>query len=102
MLATKLGIEDRVERYMKNSFITIKDHKSDFKENSEYRLINPAKTQTGKVSKTIVQNICVTLRIALNINQWRNTQDCIKWFKEYDKDNKCSFKITILKNFTHP
>ena len=45
MLAHKLGIVDRVEKYnAKNCFITIKDHKSNFKSNPECRLINPAKT----------------------------------------------------------
>ena len=55
MLAHRLGIVDRVEKYnTKNCFIMIKDHKSDFKTNPECRLINPAKTQIGKVSKIIV------------------------------------------------
>ena len=59
MLAHKLGIVDRVEKYnTKNCFITIKDHKSDFKTNPECRLINPAKTQIGRVSKIIVQDMC--------------------------------------------
>ena len=67
MLASKLGIVDRGEKYnTKNCFITIKDHKSDFKENPECRRINPAKTQIGKVSKIRVQDICASLRIALN------------------------------------
>ena len=43
----------------------IKDHKSDFKTNPECRLINPAKTQIGRVSKIIVQEICDSLRLAL-------------------------------------
>ena len=69
MLAHRLGIVDRVEKYnTKNCFITIKDHKSDFKTNPECRLINPAKTQIGRVSKIIVREICNPLRLALNIN----------------------------------
>ena len=44
MLAHRLGIVDRVEKYnTKNCFTTIKDHKSDFKTNPKCRLINPAK-----------------------------------------------------------
>ena len=44
ILAHRLGIVDKVEKYnTKNCFITIKDHKSDFKTNTECRLINPAK-----------------------------------------------------------
>ena len=89
MLAHRLGIVDRVEKYnTKNCFITIKDHKRDFKTNPECRLINPAKTQIGSVSK-----------IALNINQWRSTKDCIKWFEEYDKDDWCSFIKYDIKEF---
>ena len=62
VLAHRLGIVDRVEKYnTKNCFITIKDHKSDFKTNPECRLINPAKTQIGRVSKIIVQDICALL-----------------------------------------
>ena len=65
MLAHKLGIVDRVEKYnSKNCFITIKDHKSNFKTNPECRLINPAKTQIGRISKIIVQEICESLRRA--------------------------------------
>ena len=38
MLAHKLGIVDRVEKYnAKNCFFTIKDHKSNFKSNPEGR-----------------------------------------------------------------
>ena len=58
MLAHRLGFVDRVEKYnTKNCFITIKDHKSDFKTNPECRLINPAKTQIGRARKIIVQEI---------------------------------------------
>ena len=100
MLASKLGIVDRVEKYnTKNCFITIKDYKSDFKRNPGCRPINPAKTQIGKVSKIIVQDIRASLRLALNINQWRSTQDCIKWFKEYDKEDRSSFIKYDIKEF---
>ena len=45
VLAHRLGIVDRVEKYnTRNCFITIKDHKIDFKSNPECRLIKPAKT----------------------------------------------------------
>ena len=100
MLAHRLGIVDRVEKYnTKNCFITIKDHKSDFKTDPECRLINPAKTQISRVSKIIVQDICASLRLALNINQWRSTKDCIKWFEEYDKDDRCSFIKYDIREF---
>ena len=78
MLAHRLLIVDRVEKYnTKNCFITIKDHKMDFKTNPECRLINPA----------------------LNINQWRSTKDCMTWFEEYDKDDRCSFIKYDIREF---
>ena len=100
MLAHRLGIVDRVEKYnTKICFITIKDHKSDFKTNPECRLINPAQTQIGRVSKITVQDIFASLRLELNINQWRSTKDCIKWFEEYDKDDRCSFIKYDIREF---
>ena len=61
--------------------------------------MNPSKTQMGKISKVILQDICVTLRIVLNNNQWHSTEDCIKWFKDYDKNVKCSFIKYDIKDF---
>ena len=35
----------------------------------------------------------------MSINQWRSTNDCIKWFEEYEKDNRCSFIKYDIKDF---
>ena len=52
-IATNLNITGRVECMAKNeAFITLKDHKDDFNVNPECSLINPAKSELGKVSKT--------------------------------------------------
>ena len=53
--------------------------------------------QIGRVSKINVQEICNSLRLALNINQWKSTKDCIKWFEE--KDDGCSFIKYDYKDF---
>ena len=91
-MARKLKVEGRIEKYIiKKCFITIKDHKSDFQSNPTCRLINPSKSQMGKISKIILQDICAILRIALNINQWHSTEDCIEWFHNLDKNDKCFF-----------
>ena len=39
------------------------------------------------------------LRTALNIKQLWKTSDCIKWFIEYDKNNKCYFVIYDIRKF---
>ena len=43
-ITTKLGIDDRVfETKKRPAFITVKDHKSNFRNNVQTRLINPTK-----------------------------------------------------------
>ena len=37
--------------------------------------------------------------MALNINQWRSTKDCIKWFEEYEENDRCSFIKYDIKDF---
>ena len=72
---------------------------NDFKSNPECRLINPAKTQIGRVSKIIVPEICDSHSLALNINQWRSTENCIKLFEEYEKNDRCPFIKYDIKDF---
>ena len=52
----------------KPAYITIKDHKENFNINPKCRLINPAKSELGKVAKTIVENIN-SVRGKLHCNQ---------------------------------
>ena len=44
-------------------YVTVKDHK----ENEEYRLINPAKTDIGKCSKQILQKIIEELNDKIRV-----------------------------------
>ena len=54
-IATKLNIDHKINSIAKQpAFITIKDHKANFKTNPSYRLINPAKSDIGKISKRIL------------------------------------------------
>ena len=55
-------------------FVTIKDHKDNFRVNRKYRLLNPTKSELGKISKHILQQIRINIRTALNVNQWQNNQ----------------------------
>ena len=53
-IVTKLEIADRVcKTELKNANITIKDHKENFINNPKCRLLNPTKTELGKISKQI-------------------------------------------------
>ena len=63
-----------------NCFITIKDYKENFSNQLKVRLINPAKNELGRISKTILDNINIKLFKRAKINQWKNMVSTIKWF----------------------
>ena len=82
-----------------NCFITLKDHKSDFQNNPTVRLLNPAKNELGRISKTILDKINVNLRNSLHLNQWKNTQEVIDWFKGIDNEQIYKFIMFDIKDF---
>ena len=85
-ISHNLGIGDRIDTMAKTpAFITLKDHKDNFETNPKCRLINPSKSELGKVSKTILDNINNRLREVLHVNQWKNSSSVIDWFNSIDK-----------------
>ena len=81
-IVTKLEIQERVFKTIpREAFITVKDHKEDFPNNMKCRLINPAKPDTGKISKKILENVIFVVKSKGKYNHWRNTQEVITWFK---------------------
>ena len=51
-ISTMLEIRDRVKRTARTpSFVTLKDHKDNFHSSPTCLLINPSKSELGKVSK---------------------------------------------------
>ena len=63
-----------------NAFLTIKDHKNNFPNSIKCRVINPASNNLGKVSKRILDDVNSKCRVASGVNQWKSTQDVLKWF----------------------
>ena len=49
----------------KQAFITLKDYKDNFENNPKYRLLNPAKSEIGIISKHHLQRINDKLRDAM-------------------------------------
>ena len=82
-----------------NCFITLKYHKENFQNNPSVRLINPAKNELGRLSKFIIQAISKELRHKFNLNQWKNTEDVIDWFKRINEKQLCKFVIFDIKDF---
>ena len=57
-IADKLSIGNRIECMKKReAFISLKDHKENFENNPKCRLINPAKSDSGKISKLILDKV---------------------------------------------
>ena len=55
------------------------------------RLINPSKTELGKISKNIIQNIVTNVKKADYSNFWKNSYDTIEWFKKIKNKSKATF-----------
>ena len=75
----------------REAFISLKYHKENFENNPKCRLINPAKSDSGKISKLILNKVNTHLRTILNVNQWRNTQNVIEWFGNIEQKSRHSF-----------
>ena len=65
-------------------FISLKDNKL------SCRLINPAKSELGVVSKKIIEHINNTIREQARLNQWKNSAAVTEWLhKNTKKRNYC-------------
>ena len=82
-----------------NCYITIKDHKENFLNQPKARLINPAKNELRRISKTILDNINMKLFQATKINQWKNTVSAIKWFISLKDKHLMKFIMFDNKDF---
>ena len=91
-IATKLGIDDRVDTTAnKDAFITLKDHKPNFANKPTCRLINPTKSEIGKISKVTLDRINNKITRASKFNQWKNSTSVIEWFKAIENKQHHSF-----------
>ena len=97
-IAEDLKLDDRIEPFSQDeTFITLKDHKGNFQNNTKCRLINPAKSEIGIISKHYIETINNAIREKTQVNQWRNTKLVIEWFKAIKNKSKCSFiKFNIV------
>ena len=65
-ISKRLDLQDRIEQYAeKDAFITLKDHKDNFENNTKCRLLNPAKSEIGIISKSHLQDINASIIIII-------------------------------------
>ena len=94
-IALELDIADRVHETSKQDcFLSLKDHKPNFQNNPKCRLINPTKTNLGRVSKQKLQRIVENVKKKTKLIQWKNTSAVIRWFKNIPNPNN---KLTFIE-----
>ena len=93
-------VADRFDTMAKQEcFVTLKNHREDYRTNPKYCLLNPTKSQLGKISKQILQKINKTLRSKLNLNQWQNSREVIEWFKNIQQKSSHTFTVFDIQEF---
>ena len=93
--ASKQHINDRLGKFQKkDAYILFKDHKPNSINKLQTILINPSKTELGKISKNIIKNIVTNVSEASHSNLWRNSFDTIEWFRKIK--TKALYNLTSL------
>ena len=91
-ITDQLDISDRVEKIaLKDSYITVKDHKNEFPNKIACRLINPTKPNIGKISKQFLDKINKELKNELKLKLLKNTEETIEWFQNLENKKQLQF-----------
>ena len=91
-IATELELQDRIFKTSKRqATINLKDHKPLFREKVPTRLLNPTKSEIGKVSKQKLSKVIAVVRKQTGYNQWINTNATTKWFREQPNKQRLHF-----------
>ena len=99
-IATNLKLSDRIEKLAEApAYITLKDHKENFRSKPPCRLINPSKNEIERISKIVSETINKKLLKELDFNQWMNTDDVIRWFRNIPNKSKYKFIQLDIKEF---
>ena len=81
------------------AYITVKDDKDEFPNKIQCRLINPSKSNLGKISKVILDKINRHLVASTNINQWKYKQNVLNWFDKIENKRDVAFIQFDIENF---
>ena len=99
-IADKLELSDRIEKYSDSpAYLLLKDHKDNFDNDPKCRLINPAKTNIGKISKQLLQEINREVREKTGLTQWQSTGEVLNWFKDITHKDKKKFMQMDIVDF---
>ena len=99
-IATNLGLQERINCFMEKSpMITLKDHKDGFRERPQVRLLNPANTNIGKISKHILDRINLDIRSKTNLPLWRSSKEVLNWFRNLEDKKRLKFMKYDICNY---
>ena len=99
-IVKELEMSERVFKTMpRAAFLTLKDHKENFQNNPQMRLLNPTKCEAGKISQKILTRILKQLRKKMKLMQWQNTDAVIEWFKGLSNKKKKRFIQLDIESF---
>ena len=99
-IAEDLELADRIDKLTNNEcYITLKDHKEQFQNRPKVRLINPAKSNIGQISKVYLQEINELIIEKTKLHQWRSTSEVIAWFDSVVNKARCSFLTLDVVDF---
>lgn len=95
------NIEDRAQPFTPVwPCITIKDHKDNYLNNTQIRLICPDECDLGKLSKEILDKYIPSFRNKIKLEVWTNTQNAIAWFTNIKYKDKYKLLQTYIKNYS--
>ena len=98
--ASKLKLEDQIQILDDNdAYIFIKDHKEGFPDKISCRLINPSKTDIGKISKQILDKVNTSILEKTKVNQWKITSSVIEWYYNIKRKDQCWFVVFDIEGF---
>ena len=88
--ASKLKLEDQIQILDDiGACISIKDHKEGFPDKISCRLINPSKTDKGKIRKQVLDKANTSILEKTKGNQWKNTSSVIEWYYNIKRKDQC-------------
>ena len=96
----KILLSDRIECLAKiPAFVTLKDHKDNLQSSLHCRLRNHSKSELGKISKSILENINQHLIKLLYVNLCKNFASVMEWFKNIEDKRNCTFIKFDIREF---
>ena len=95
-----LELEDRTDKMQESEkYIFVKEHKEDVPHKISGPLINPSKSDIGKIRKHVLDKVNQKLISITEVNQWKNSHSVIEWFKNMRSKSNAWFFVFDIEAF---